>query len=197
MPTNIEIKARVTDMPGMHALVTAISDTPPQTLSQRDTFFRCPHGRLKLRETGCGPAELIFYARADSAAARRSDYAITPVADPESLRGVLARALGVMQTVVKTRVLCLVGQTRVHLDSVDGLGDFLELEVVLRPGQEVAHGEAVAADVMRRLGIRDHDLIATAYADMLGASVVDGPAAPARDTHASKHSGRHHPRPPS
>lgn len=77
------------------------------------------------------------------------------------------------QTVVKTRVLYLVGQTRVHLDSVDGLGDFLELEVVLRPGQEVADGQAVAADLMERLGIRDVDLCSTAYADMLSAVTAD------------------------
>lgn len=173
MPTNIEIKARLADLQRTQALVAAISDTPPQTLRQRDTFFQCSHGRLKLREIGHGQAELIFYTRPDSAAAKQSDYEITPVADPESLLGVLASALGVTQTVVKTRVLYLVGQTRVHLDSVDGLGDFLELEVVLRPGQEVADGQAVAADLMERLGIRDVDLCSTAYADMLSAAMAD------------------------
>ena len=172
MPTNIEIKSRLADLPTTRALVEAISDTPPQTLHQRDTFFRCSHGRLKLREME-GQAELIFYTRPDSAAAKQSDYEITPVADPESLRGVLSRALGVTQTVVKTRLLYLIGQTRVHLDSVDGLGDFLELEVVLRPGQEVAQGEAIAADLMGRLRIRDDDLCSTAYADMLSASSAD------------------------
>lgn len=168
MPSNIEIKARLADVAKTHALVAAIGGAIPQTLHQRDTFFRCPHGRLKLRETEGGLAELIFYTRPDSAAAKRSDYEITPVADPESLRAVLARALGVTQTVVKTRVLHLVGQTRVHLDSVDGLGDFVELEVVLRPGQDPAEGRAIAADLMARLGIGDDDLCPTAYADMLG-----------------------------
>ena len=85
----------------------------------------------------------------------------------------LSRALGVTQTVVKTRVLYLVGQTRVHLDSVDRLGDFIELEVVLRPGQDVAQGQAIAADLMGRLGIRDEDLCSTAYADMLNALPAD------------------------
>jgi len=75
------------------------------------------------------------------------------VADPELLPGVLSRALGVTHTAEKTRVLYLVGQTRVHLDSVDGLGDFLELEGVLRPGQNSAEGQAIAADLMQRLGI--------------------------------------------
>ena len=173
MPTNIEIKARPADPPKTRALAEASSDTPPQTLRQRYTFFRCSHGRLKLRETGQGQAELIFYTRPDSAAAKQSDYEITPVADPASLRGVLTRALGVTQTVVKTRLLYFVGQTRVHLDSVDGLGDFLELEVVLRPGQDLAEGKAIATDLMSRLGIRDDELCSTAYADMLSASMPE------------------------
>ena len=77
MPTNIEIKARLADPPKTRALAEASSDTPPQTLRQRDTFFRCSHGRLKLRETGQWQAELIFYTRPDSAAAKQSDYEIT------------------------------------------------------------------------------------------------------------------------
>jgi predicted adenylyl cyclase CyaB len=170
MPTNIEIKARLSNVSEAHALVAAISDTPPETLRQRDTFFSCSHGRLKLRETGTGHAELISYARTDTAAAKQSDYEIAAVAEPELLRRVLAQALGETIVVEKTRVLYLVGQTRVHLDSVDGLGDFLELEVVLRPGQDSAEGRAIAADLMGRLGVRDADLCRTAYADMIRAS---------------------------
>ena len=148
-------------------MVAAISDTPPRTLQQRDTFFRCVNGRLKLRETGAGEGELIFYHRANTTAATQSDYEIAAVTDPQSLKQVLRRALGVTKVVEKTRVLYLVDQTRVHLDSVVGLGDFLELEVVLRPDQSPAEGHAIAADLMRRLEIRDTDLLATAYADML------------------------------
>ena len=74
------------------------------------------------------------------------------------------------QTVEKTRVLYFVGQDRVHLDSVDGVGDFLELEVVLLLGQDCADGQSIAAELMHRLGIRCTDLRSTAHADMLGDS---------------------------
>jgi len=168
MPSNIEIKARLPAPAATRALAASISDTPPETLRQRDTFFRCDNGRLKLRELGSGVAELIAYTRPDTPGAKQSDYEITPVADPESLKAVLSHALGVTHVVEKTRVLLRVGQTRVHLDSVDGLGDFLELEVVLRPGQTAAEGQAIAADLMRRLGVRDADLCPGAYADMVG-----------------------------
>jgi len=115
---------------------------------------------------------LIYYARADVTGAKQSDYEIAPVADAGMLKSVLRRALGETVLVEKTRVLYLVGQTRVHLDSVNGLGDFLELEVVLRPDQSAAEGHGIAMDLMHRLGIQESDLLATAYADMLTESAA-------------------------
>jgi predicted adenylyl cyclase CyaB len=67
----------------------------------------------------------------------------------------------------KRRYLYLVGQTRVHLDEVEGLGEFMELEVVLRPEQSDAEGQAIARDLMTRLGIREEDLLEGAYMDLL------------------------------
>ena len=170
MPSNIEIKARVADMPAVVAMVAAMSDAPPRRLQQRDTFFRCSTGRLKLRELQAEGSELIFYARADVAGAKPSHYEITPVADAATLKSVLRQALGETVVVEKTRLLYLVGQTRVHVDTVMGLGTFLELEVVLRPDQSPAEGDEIAAELMRRLGIEESDLLATAYADMLAES---------------------------
>jgi len=169
MPTNIEIKARVPDPALFAAAALAISDAPPQTLRQRDTFFRCPDGRLKLRELGAGRSELIWYDRPDVGGSRRSDYHIAPVADPAALRRLLDRAYGVTQVVEKTRTLCHVGQTRIHLDEVKGLGNFVELEVVLRDGQPESEGHAIAAHLMARLGITESNLIECSYADLLTA----------------------------
>jgi len=187
MPSNIEIKARITDLKKIEGLVAALSDTPPKRLRQRDTFFRCAAGRLKLRETGVGESELIFYSRADVVGTKQSDYEIAPVTDAAKLKSVLKQALGETVVVVeKTRLVSLIGQTRVHLDAVEGLGNFLELEVVLRDGQSPTEGHAIARDLMQKLGIQEADLIATAYADMLmeravGASAVSNPP-PARST---------------
>jgi adenylate cyclase class IV len=172
MPSNIELKARVADLSRVARLVAAMSDTPPIRLTQRDTFFRCSTGRLKLRELETGESELIFYARADVTGAKRSDYEIAPVADAGMLKSLLRRALGETVVVEKMRMLSFVGQTRVHLDTVRGLGDFIELEVVLRPDQSPSEGHEIAVDLMHRLGIQESDLVATAYADMLTESAA-------------------------
>ena len=167
MPTNIEIKARTRDPEGLAIRAAALSDGPDRVLVQRDTFFRCPHGRLKVRELADGHAELIWYDRSDTAGTKRSDYLVTPVADAAGLRAVLGESLGVTRVVEKTRRLFLAGQTRIHLDAVRDLGDFVELEVVLREGQSESEGHAIAADLMHRLGIEEADLLEGAYADML------------------------------
>ena len=153
MPTNIEIKARVHDPAALAALARRLSDALPETFHQRDTFFGCPHGRLKLRELGSGTGELIWYDRPDTAGSKRSDYRLAAVADPATLRDILERAYRVTQVVEKTRTLCLVGQTRIHLDEVVGLGSFVELEVVLHDGQPESEGHRIAAELMARLGI--------------------------------------------
>lgn len=194
MPSNIEIKARITDLKKIEVLVAALSDTPPQRLQQRDTFFRCETGRLKLREIGAGESELIFYSRADVGGTKQSDYEIAPVADTAKLKSVLEQALGETVVVEKTRLVSLIGQTRLHLDAVAGLGSFLELEVVLQEGQSPAEGHAIARDLMQRLGIQEADLLAAAYADMLmerptGASAAsDPPPASSSAPPAASHS---------
>jgi adenylate cyclase class IV len=65
------------------------------------------------------------------------------------------------------RVLYLAGQTRIHIDRVEGLGDFLELEVVLRPEQTDVEGKAIAAALLSEFGIDEGQLIGEAYVDIL------------------------------
>ncbi len=79
----------------------------------------------------------------------------------------LELAYGIRGVVRKTRYLYLAGQTRIHLDDVEGLGRFMELEVVLEEGQSDAEGQKIAEDLMSALGVERDDLIDGAYMDLL------------------------------
>jgi predicted adenylyl cyclase CyaB len=166
MPANIEIKARVTDFEELQRKAEAISDLPCQVIPQVDTFFKCPQGRLKLRELTPARAQLVYYQRQDVTGPKHSEYQIFETDNPVGLKRILAQSLGEVGVVSKVRYLYMVGQTRVHLDDVQGLGKFMELEVVLHQGQSDAEGQSIAAELMARLGILEADLIEGAYMDM-------------------------------
>lgn len=167
MPSNIEIKARVQDFRRLSRRAESISGKPGQVIPQEDTFFNTPRGRLKLRQLSPQRGQLVWYERSDSTGPKLSNYLIAETSDPAALKAVLAAALGVRGVVRKVRRLYLVGQTRIHLDHVEGLGDFMELEVVLREGQSEAEGQAIAEGLMETLGIKEADLIQGAYMDMI------------------------------
>lgn len=167
MPTNVEIKARVRDMGALLARVERISGAPGRVIEQEDTFFHAEKGRLKLRVLAPDRGELIAYERADVSGPKVSDFLIARTDDPDSLKRVLAAALGIRGVVRKRRALHIVDPTRIHLDEVEGLGDFMELEVMLGERQSIADGQAIAEEWMRRLGIEPGDLVQGAYMDLL------------------------------
>jgi predicted adenylyl cyclase CyaB len=167
MPANIEIKALLTNPAAANAVAARLSDTSPETIQQEDFFFACNRGRLKLRIFAPNREELIRYERSDVADARVSRYLIARTPDPQILNEILGATLGRIGVVKKTRVLYLIGQTRVHIDEVQGLGDFLELEVVLRPGQTELEGKSIVTALLAEFGIAQNELIAEAYVDLL------------------------------
>jgi predicted adenylyl cyclase CyaB len=164
---NIEIKARVARYDHLQRAVAALSDTPATRLDQEDTFFQTQRGRLKLRTYSHTHGELIYYERADTPGPKPSHYSIIATPEPAALKALLAAALGVRGVVRKQRILYTVGQTRVHLDTVTGLGRFVELEWVMGAGQTVAEGHQAVTELMQRLAILPADLITGAYIDML------------------------------
>ena len=169
MNANVEIKARVEDPARLLRRARELSDGPGETLVQEDTFFRVPRGRLKLRVFEEGRGELIYYERGDQLDPGRSRYHIHPEPDPRSLARALGQALGVRAVVRKRRQLFLVGRTRIHVDEVEGLGHFTELEVVLEPGESPGEGVRIAGELMQALGIRREALVEGAYVDLLEA----------------------------
>ncbi len=168
MPRNVEIKARVRDLAGIEDRARAFATEGPVDLVQDDTFFACANGRLKLRQFADGHGELIHYLRADDVGPKTSDYLIAAIAAPDALRETLSRAFGAVGRVRKARRLYMADRTRIHLDQVETLGSFVELEVVLREGETVESGEAIARHIMALLDIAEAQLVEGAYVEMKG-----------------------------
>ena len=135
---NVESKTRATDLDALARVVARLGGRYDGRLDQVDTYFRVPHGRLKLREIShrapdgrvSTSSELIRYERPDVGGARVSRYERTEVDDAESCKTRLVADHGVRGCVRKRRELWLLDSTRVHLDRVEDLGDFVELETV-------------------------------------------------------------------
>jgi predicted adenylyl cyclase CyaB len=177
MARNIEIKARI---PSIDAVVDALRPLAPEgpvPIFQDDTFFRCAAGRLKLRAFSATQGELIFYRRENRQGPKESFYVRAPTSDPSALREALSLAHGEAGRVIKQRTLYLLGRTRVHLDRVQGLGEFLELEVVLEDGEPVDAGVEEAHRLMAALGVSPEQLIDGAYVDLVArqAPAADDP----------------------
>jgi predicted adenylyl cyclase CyaB len=167
MPRNIEIKARIASVEALTEKAAALADQGPVEIIQDDTFFACSTGRLKLRAFSQEEGELIFYRRANQQGPKESFYLRSPTSSPATLREVLTLAYGQTGRVQKQRTLFLSGRTRIHLDRVAGLGDFLELEVVLEDNEPSEVGVSEAHELMARLGVEPSQLVEEAYVDLL------------------------------
>ena len=168
MPRNVEITARLVDPRKVLEMAVELGDQPPRIIPQTDTFFHTERGRLKVRDFGDGTGELIYYERPDRRGPKTSSYAISPTPDPVGLASLLGAAYPTAGVVKKTRTLLMAGRTRIHIDEVQGLGWFMELEVVLAEDESTASGEAEVRDLMARLGVSETDLVTGAYIDLLG-----------------------------
>ncbi len=162
---NLEAKFRLASLADARRRALAIGYTYRDTLRQRDTFFRVARGKLKLREEG-GKGSLIHYGRIATSSLQLSNYEIVPVADPENTRAILAAALGVVAVVRKERVLLTRANVRLHLDRVEGLGEFGELEAVVAEGDDPEDSRASIDETLTALGISADELIDVSYFEL-------------------------------
>ncbi|XP_022109182.1 uncharacterized protein LOC110989248 isoform X2 [Acanthaster planci] len=140
------------------------------------TRVQCHSGLLYLKkfEDPTKLSQLVFYDRPDTTGPKLSKFSLAELHHPEQLKTTLSLALGVKGIVKKTRTLIMVGQTRVHIDEVEGLGSFMELEVMMQPQQTSADGTKIADELMEQLGIQSSDLISGAYMDLILQQNVEG-----------------------
>ena len=169
MPANFELKARCADLALARGRAQVLATRWLGVDEQVDTYFRVSGGRFKLRESSLSGAQLVPYLRPDAPLARRSDYVVIPVPEPALTKALLSELLGIHRVVKKRREIALYQNVRIHLDRVEGLGDFVELEAVWDgdAAGEAEQREKVAF-LRERLGIRDADLIAASYEGLLG-----------------------------
>jgi homotetrameric cytidine deaminase len=198
---NVELKARDPDPARTLERALALGAEDKGEIRQRDTYFTGARGRLKVREQQTDDAafwdELIEYSRPDDLDARTSTYRRVPVADAGPLREALDAAYGTLVTVSKRRRLLFWEGTRIHLDDVEGLGNFLEFEAPTERGSDLVLERNKVERLRAELGVDDENLVATSYADLMlgagadgagesGAGAVTGTAEPAADASAEE-----------
>jgi predicted adenylyl cyclase CyaB len=167
MPRNIEIKARVADLEPLRAVVQALGARPLATEEQTDRYYELDGARrVKLRTIAGGRAEMIHYRRPEDEGVRASDYEVTSVRDDQA--GACLVPKGEPLVVVrKRREIWLLDNVRVHLDTVEGLGRFLELEAVV----DAEHDDAVCRGqvdrILAALEVSPGQLVRASYSDLL------------------------------
>ena len=162
---NIELKASLPSLADATITCATIEAHFEQDIHQIDTYFVVANGRLKLRECSPGNCELIHYHRADVADTKASEYSIV-VVDP-SIKEQLSEALGQLIVVDKVRALWLWENVRIHLDTVEGLGTFIEFEAVLSDEYDDADGHQKLGWLQEQFNIRPEHVIDVSYSDLM------------------------------
>ncbi|HXN13361.1 MAG TPA: class IV adenylate cyclase [Candidatus Acidoferrales bacterium] len=163
---NLEAKFRLSNHAEAEERARAIGYTRRAVLNQRDTFFRVANGKLKLREEN-GSAVLIFYHRGESGPLMLSNYEIAKVADPPRTLRILATALGPIAVVEKVRTLMMRDNVRLHLDQVERLGEFGEIEAVIADGDDPERSRSAVNEILGALKVEKADLIDVSYFEMI------------------------------
>jgi len=163
---NVEIKATCPDPEAVRAVLRRLNSDFKGTDHQIDTYFNCTQGRLKLREGNIERA-LIHYLRGDQSGPKRSDVLLYDAHPSGELKTLLTRALGILTVVDKRRDIHFVGNVKIHIDSVEGLGSFVEIEAIA--DDEYSTEEALREQCeffMEQLKVEPEHLLERSYSDI-------------------------------
>ena len=162
---NVEIKARFRRHRKTDRTLQRFKARRTLVEDQVDTYFDVSNGRMKIREHADGSAELIHYVREENEGPRISHYEIVPLKSEEHIREILEREHGIRAVVRKRREVWMWRNARIHFDDVEGLGSFVEFEVVLGRDETEEGGREKAEMLMSALGVTARDLIYQSYED--------------------------------
>ncbi|MEK7655598.1 MAG: class IV adenylate cyclase, partial [Patescibacteria group bacterium] len=164
---NIELKVKVDNIKPLVRSLRTLGAHFAGTLKQKDTYYNCHEGRLKIREINGKEFMFIHYNRPDTASHKISDFEILELTKSQclKLKNILGSSLGIKVTVDKTRKLWMYKNTRIHLDDVNGLGKFLELESKITTSESHAKKEYDA--LIEALSLNNFIKIKKSYSDLL------------------------------
>lgn len=162
---NVEYKCELRDPALGKILLGKIGARFITTLTQRDTYFRVPDGRLKKRESADEPTEYVFYHRLDRIKPKLSNFQI--YGEEEAAAKFGPRPLSVWMIIEKTREVWMHDGVHIHVDRVEGLGSFIELQALVTPWQHIGKCHQAIGELRARLGPALGEAIATGYCDML------------------------------
>ena len=166
MALNIEIKARTRHAEFLRRYLNSKAEFRG-TDFQADTYFNVTNGRLKLRE-GNIENNLIYYERQNTPGAKESSFQLVHIQDPKSLKEILTAALGIKIVVRKKREIYFIKNVKFHIDEVEGLGNFAEIEASdLYTDLSKEELQKQCDFYLRELKIREEDLVSVSYSDML------------------------------
>ncbi len=165
---NVEIKARLGDEEKVRRVLAEKKAFFKGKDHQVDTYFKINNGRLKLRQ-GNIENKLVYYDRRNEKGPKQSDVLLFEVGkDSDSLKKALSKALGVLVVVDKMREIYFVGNVKIHIDEVKGLGSFVEIEAIDENGSiGVEELRKQCEEFMKLFGIREEDLVPISYSDLL------------------------------
>ncbi len=166
MAKNLEFKVRYRSLDLLLPKLADLKAKRQEVINQVDTYFHNPKGRLKLRETDTSDEGwLIYYERPNTLESRYSVYQLCKVDESSVLKELMTAALGVKTIIKKQRVLWMYQNTRIHLDTVEDLGEFVELETVYQ-GQSDADANQEHNHVKNTLGLETAEPIAVSYSEL-------------------------------
>ncbi len=164
MPTNLELKAKVKSINDIKLLLNDIGATFSCKMVQVDTYFNVRNGRLKLREIDEKESQLIYYERNESTTEMWSNYLIVKVEEATRLKEVMAASNGIRAVVKKLRELYTYENCRIHIDEVEGLGSFIELEVI--HNDSGTKTKELYNMMKEKLSVEIEEIINTSYSDI-------------------------------
>lgn len=164
MKKNLEIKYKFRNLREIRDITGLLKNYSFTIEKQADIYYNTVKGRLKLRIINDTEGSLILYNRAEKKNKRISKYTISKTKDFRELDSILRKQFGVLVTVFKKREIYIHKNTRVHIDTVKGLGKFMEIEIIYG---DISTAKNLMKDLISELNLDENKFIKVSYSDLL------------------------------